>query len=115
MEVTPRFKEEPKPKRRGLAPMSAKRRGEIELRKQVRGQVMERDGFKCRGEGLLPGACSGQLEVHEIVPRSAWAAGYLVPENCLSLCSKTHHPWVTDHPAEAAAVGFHAFSWERPA
>jgi 5-methylcytosine-specific restriction endonuclease McrA len=110
--------------------MSPKRRNQLAERKQVREQVLERDGgcvFWDRAwcsAGWLPGdlvgaptRCTDTLEVHEVIPRSAWAAGWLVPDNCVTLCGgpNGHHAWVTDHPAEAHRLGLHGFSWERKA
>lgn len=42
-----------------------------------------------------------------MIPRSLWAAGYLVVSNCLALC-QVHHDWVTDHDREARDLGFSA-------
>ena len=115
-------------KRTPLSPMSPKRRSEMAERKRVREEVLDRDGHTCqfwsRAWDLdtwmigdlagVPTKCVGALEVHEIIPRSAWRLGYLEPTNCVTLCSGVHHPWVTDHPAEAHRLGLHGFSYERP-
>ena len=60
-----------------------------------------------------PGPCGGPDDVHEIIPRSAWAKGYLVDENCILVCRR-HHDWIGDNPAAAHELGLHGFSWERP-
>lgn len=76
--------------------------------------VKVRDGYQCRAAPLVPHvACGGGLDVHEIIPRSAWARGWLVVANCLTIC-RFHHRWVDVHPTDAHAVGLHGFSWERP-
>ena len=112
-------------KRTPLRNMSPKRRSQLAERKQVREHVLERDGGCVFWEraydstGWLPGdlvgaptRCTETLDVHEVIPRSAWAAGWLSIGNCVTLC-RTHHEWVTEHPAEAHRLGLHGFSWER--
>ena len=43
----------------------------------------------CRAAGWsIP--CGGPLDVHEVIPRSKWAAGYLDAENCVLIC-RAHH------------------------
>lgn len=114
-------------KRSPMSPMSAKRRAALPERAAVKQAAHERDAWLCQfwsfydradsTERLpmpaLPLACGGQLECHEIIPRSAWADGWLVLENCVTLCSR-HHLWVTDHPGAAHVIGLHRFSWDRP-
>lgn len=111
-DVTPIPKAPKKKKRPGLAFMSERRRGEMAERREVCAAVRLRDGFDCRAKGLLPGPCGGLLDVHEIIPRSAWPAGWLVVANCVAVC-RQHHQWIDNHPAEAAAAGFHGFSFDR--
>lgn len=60
-----------------------------------------------------PRACGGRLDVHEIIPRSAWPDGELVESNCLLVCRR-HHDWIDDNPEPAHLLGLHGFSWERP-
>lgn len=114
-------------KRTPLRPISRRRRNQQHARQQVVAQVHDRDRY-CRfwdyvwdSTARLPGDlatapkdCCGPLDVHEIIPRSAWALGYLEPTNCVLLC-RGHHAWVGDNPAEAHRMGLHGFSWERPA
>lgn len=112
-------------KRTTIVPISKKRKAALPERKAVREAVLERDGYECQFwahareqlSGItdpdIPLACGGQLEVHEVIPRSAWAAGWLVPANCKTLCSR-HHQWVTEHPTLAHEIGLHGFSHERP-
>lgn len=112
-------------KRTPLSPMSKKRRRDLEARRQVIRLVHERDeqcvfwpyvwGSPAWVEGDLQGApvtCMEPLDVHEIIPRSAWSGGWLDPANCVLIC-RAHHQWVTEHPAEAHRIGLHGFSWER--
>jgi hypothetical protein len=107
--------------------MSNKRRRQLIERAQVRQEVLERDGgcvwllhawegpFRDPKVSLVgaPTRCAGPLDVHEVIPRSAWAGGYLVPSNCVTLC-RTHHTWVTDNPSAAHSIGLHGYSYERP-
>jgi hypothetical protein len=44
------------------------------------------------------------LDVHELVRRSQWRAGWLVPSNAIVLC-RAHHMWCHDHPLEARNLG----------
>jgi hypothetical protein len=104
--------------------MSKKRRSQLSARAEVVRLVHERD-HTCQFwftawepnqciEGDLVGApvvCIGPLDVHEVIPRSAWAGGWLEPDNCRLVC-RVHHDWIGDHPAEAHRLGLHGFSWE---
>lgn len=109
-----------KPLGRGkpVSAVSSKRRSEQAQRAAVREAVILRDRG-CRGVGVIPGHVCGRvdgrprLEVHEIIPRSAWPAGYLVESNCISLCP-VGHDWVGLHPSDAHELGLHGYSWERP-
>lgn len=89
---------------------SARRKAERPARAKVREEVLERDGG-CRGRGVLPGPCRHPqglpLDVHEVVKRGRWRAGYLVVDNCLALC-RAHHDWVETHDVEAKELGFSA-------
>lgn len=103
--------------------MSKRRRSEQVARREVVAQVHYRDRV-CQAPGklmMLPvghvgldiiQVCSGPLDVHEIIPRSAWPKGYLDPGNCILVCRR-HHNWIGDHPRSAALVGLHKFSWDR--
>jgi len=57
--------------------------------------------------------CAGPLDVHEVIPRSAWPAGELEVDNCILVCRR-HHAWIDANPAAAASIGLHAYSWDRP-
>lgn len=61
----------------------------------------------------MPWECHGGLEVHELIPRDAWRDGYLIDDNCVTLCAD-HHRWVTNNPDDAHKIGLHGYSWERP-
>lgn len=101
---------------------SKKRDAQKPRRAAVVAQVLDRDGGCQWSKACLHGGalhltglpCAGPLDVHEIIPRSAWAKGYLEPSNCIALC-RAHHGWVGDHPTDAHAMGLHGYSWERPA
>lgn len=112
-----RATEQSKAPRKPLKPVSGRRASVLGERAEVRRTVLARDGG-CVGRGRAPGRCwhpadADTLDVHELVNRSAWRAGWLVPENCVSLCRR-HHDWVTTHPDEAREVGLH-FSREEAA
>lgn len=97
----------------GLRPMSKKREAEILARRAVVQKVKWRDRG-CRAKDVVTEVrCSGPMDVHEIIPRSVWRAGYLDPDNCLYIC-RAHHDWVGDHPDEAHGYGLHGYSWETP-
>lgn len=97
-----------------LSHRSKKREVEAAERRIVIVEVLARDRNTCQAGPLVPEvACHGMLDVHEIIPRSAWAKGYLEPTNCLTVC-RAHHDWIGDNPSAAHDVGLHAFSWERP-
>lgn len=92
---------------------SAKRERETQQRRDLVQRVLDRDKRQCRAARAVPEiSCRGPLDVHEIVPRSAWSAGYLVESNCIIVC-RAHHDWIGEHPAEAHGYGLHGFSWER--
>lgn len=93
----------PKP-RKPLPVESERRKRERPKRAAVRAEVLARDrGCVAHRHGLT-GRCAGPLDVHEIIRRSRWSAGYLEPDNCVVLC-RSHHDWVTLHDTEAMAVG----------
>lgn len=99
---------------RRLSPVSKKRELEAAERTIVRLRVLARDGRCCVAGALVPSiACRGPLDVHEVIPRSAWREGYLVDDNCVTIC-RAHHDWVGDHPEAAHGFGLHGYSWERP-
>lgn len=84
--------------------MSEKRKAEIPIRKDVRGEVIRRDKV-CQARDLVwEVACGGPLDVDEIVPRGR-GGDYLDPANCQLLC-RNHHRWKHEHPLRATALGF---------
>lgn len=98
----------------GLRQKSKKREDEEAQRAAVVKAVRKRDAWTCQAKDAVPEVhCSGPLDVHEIIPRSAWRAGYLVVDNCILVC-REHHDWIGDHPDEAHGYGLHGYSWERP-
>jgi hypothetical protein len=97
-----------------LRPRSKKREAEAAERRRVVAEVGARDRWTCQAKNVVPEVpCIGPLDVHEIIPRSAWRAGYLVVDNCLIVC-RSHHDWIGDNPDEAHARGLHGYSWEVP-
>lgn len=97
-------------------PMSDRRRAAIPTRQAVVVAALERDRFTCQARALVPEIrCAGRLDPHEIIPRSAWSAGYLDLDNVVTLC-RAHHDWTEKHRGQggpAHRVGLHGFSWER--
>jgi len=107
-------------RRTRLKPLSPKRHAEQGARKLVEIMTRQRASDRCEFHHYyklfiadVPITCAGPLDVHEIIPRSAWAQGYLDPTNCVALCRR-HHAWVTDNPSAAHELGLHGYSWERP-
>lgn len=92
---------------------SARRLAERGERRRVVEEVRRRDR-SCRATCVMEVACGGPLDVHEIIPRSAWALGYLDADNCALVCRR-HHDWIDLHPDEAHEIGLHRESWERTA
>jgi hypothetical protein len=90
--------------RKRIPAESAKHRAERGKRTAVREEVLKRDR-RCRAFGILPGPCSGQMDVHEVISRARWTGGYLVPENCQAVC-RGHHDYITTHPEEAEELGY---------
>lgn len=99
--------------RRAIPVMSKKRKAERLRRAEIVLAARQRDGG-CVGRRLVPDVeCRGPLDPHEIIPRSAWRAGYLVLSNVVTCC-RGHHDWIHAHEIEAHALGLHGYSWERP-
>lgn len=97
---------------RGLRDESEKHAHERAERDRVVREVRNRDrGCRAR-EVVSSPRCSGPLDVHEIIPRSAWRRGYLDVDNCIVVC-RGHHDWIGDNPGAAHDVGLHGYSWER--
>lgn len=117
----------------GMKQESDKHKAEREERERIKRVVRRRDR-SCRARLLYPEhidspdldpeaaaaarqawptRCGGPLDIHEIIPRSAWRAGYLVPDNCVLIC-RNHHDWVDHWPDAAHVLGLHGYSWERP-
>lgn len=83
-----------------MRPVSRRRARQARTRAEVVRIVRERDRT-CRARWIVPEvACRGEGDVHELVQRSLWPAGYLEPANCILLC-RAHHDWIDDHIDEA--------------
>jgi 5-methylcytosine-specific restriction endonuclease McrA len=96
-----------------LRPMSKRRRRELRQRAQVRVEVLERDGGCVARDRLPQVSCSGgDLDVHELVRRSQWRAGWLYASNAVAIC-RNHHRLVTERPELGHSVGLVVWSWER--
>lgn len=103
-----------KRRRKPIAPYSARRESERERRAALVELVFRRDAHACVAKSKVPEVrCSQRLDPHEIIPRSAWAHGYLVIDNVITVCG-AHHHWIDNHPKLAHAAGLHGYSWERP-
>ena len=99
----------------GIRQESAKHKAERAEREAVKRRVRARDRTCQARERGAPGRCGGPLDVHEVIPRSAWRKGYLVDDNCMLVC-RDHHDWIDNHPEQdgpAHTLGLHGFSWER--
>ncbi len=101
---------------RGTKPIPTfgrRRKSERQERRDVVAAVLARDGG-CQATAMHPGQpCRGPLDAHEVIPRSAWARGYLVESNVLIVC-RLAHELIGTEVERAHALGFHGFSWERP-
>lgn len=100
---------------RGRAPRreSAKHKAEAQQRRAVVSAAFARDGRRCVAKDIAPGWCDGPLDPHEVIPRSAWRAGYLVLDNVVIVC-RAHHDWIGENPDAAHAAGLHGYSWQVP-
>lgn len=100
-------------RRHRLPARSDRRIAEAPDRANIAAAARARDGNRCMAEVLVPSvACSGPLDAHERIPRSAWKGGYLVLANVITIC-RSHHDWVGDYPIAAHDLGLHGYSWER--
>lgn len=100
---------------RVIRPVSKRRAAQRPERIELVERVLTRDRHACTARTLVWDVrCAGPLDVHEIIPKSAWRDGYLVDSNCVTVC-RAHHRWIDNRPDEAHALGLHGFSWERPA
>lgn len=101
-------------RRKPIRARSDARIAEAPIRQDIVRRALQRDGYRCVAESLVPEvACGGQLDVHEVIPRSAWPGAHLVLDAVLTLC-RSHHRWTGDNPTAAHALGLHGYSWERP-
>ena len=108
---------EPRGRWQNLSPMSRRFRAKQTERTLVIAIVRKRDQV-CQFSNRMT-ALAGldievlPLDVHEIIPRSAWPDGELVESNCILVCRRHHH-CIDDHPDLAHQMGLHGYSWERP-
>ena len=93
----------PVPSRRPMRQVSAKRRSTWARRRQVREEVLARDGGCVARTTVLSVACIGPVDVHEVLTR-ARGGDPLDPDNCVSLC-RAHHDWTHREPLKATALG----------
>lgn len=103
-EVTPRFKEPPRPKckRRRLTPKPLPPE-ERDRRAEVRSAVFARDGFRCLlGRVVEAGPCFGPLTFHHRRKAAQMSNGYTVA-NGATLCSSHNDRLESD--ADLAALG----------
>ena len=106
-------------RRQSLRKVSPKTLALRSTRQEVVRAVHLRDGtcqfwHHCpRGLEGVPWICAGPLDVHEIIPRSAWAMGQYRIDNTVLIC-RIHHMWIDNHPLLAHEVGLHGFSYDRP-
>jgi 5-methylcytosine-specific restriction endonuclease McrA len=81
--------------------MSNKRRKEAAARAVIRGEVFQRDGFRCELDGFLgAGRCFGPLTPHHVIKASQGGA-YSV-ENLRTLCA--HHNEQLEADADLARL-----------
>ncbi len=101
------------PKRTGRPRARSKRRESEAAERRAVVELVHRRDRTCRAAAVVPEVeCRGPLDVHEVIPRSAWAAGYLVPSNAKLVC-RSHHSWIGDYPAEAKVRGLRGSAWDR--
>lgn len=86
-------------------PVSQKRQDRAQERRDVIDLVHRRDRT-CQAVGLFAHDCSGASDVHEVIPRSAWAEGIYEPANCIYLCRRSHD-LVTNRTTSAVELGLH--------
>lgn len=108
-------------KRSPLRRISKRRARLLPARRELVGRIHARDvvcqlpRYLLRAHRLHEGfehQCRRPLDVHEIIPRSAWRDGWLDDTNCVLVC-RAAHDWIGDHPDEAHEIGLHGYSHER--
>lgn len=104
------------PLKRGTKPIPSRSErvfAQLPERARVVNAAWDRDRGQCQAEHLVPDVrCCAVLDPHEIIPRSAWAAGVLEVDNVMIVC-RNHHRWIDAHPHAAHSLGLHGYSWER--
>ena len=94
-----------------LRAFSKRRASQRAERSRVVAAVHERDAETCQAH-RVDHRCAGPLDVHEVIPRSVWALGYLDVDNCVLVC-RVAHQWIDGHPDDARLLGLHGKSWDR--
>lgn len=92
------FFPQPKPRPR-LLEREDERSADERLARQIRMQVRQLDGWRCRVCGrtvYMDAAPARRAETHHIVPRSLAPERVNDPENLLTVCGK-HHAQLTAH------------------
>lgn len=105
MKRSPLVRKTPLARTGRLKQRSRKTAADADERVHVVAQVWMRDGGRCRCAGWAV-ECGGPMDVHERIPRSKWAAGYLDVDNCLLVC-RAHHDQIHHvDPRGARAAGY---------
>lgn len=100
----------PLQRRKGVNPVSKRRKDEKPERDACCAVVLERDRI-C----VYPGCHFPSEQVHELQRGQMRAATYLDPKKCRGLCATqgaNHHQWITEHPDAAHELGLVYWSWE---
>lgn len=97
---------ERKAQRKRINPVSDRRAGQQQERRDVVAEVLERDGHRCRARDLggVWGDCSGPLTGHEVVKRSAMRDAHVNADVIVTLCWR-HNGFIEDHPTDAKDAG----------
>lgn len=69
--------------------------------------VRRRDGDECEAVGLVEHECFGPIDVHEVLPRSAWPDGIYYEPNCVCVCRWINDTWVKENVVEGERLGLH--------
>lgn len=111
-EAKQRAKRKPLPRGKRPKPESVKHRAQRPTRAKVVAFVRARD-VTCQAVGKLEHECGGPLDCHEVIPRSAWAKGYLEPDNVILVCRRAHEI-IDREPDLARSVGLYGLASDRP-
>lgn len=82
---------------------TSRKRKALGVPKQIKEQVLNRDGG-CRVMRSVPEVkCFGPIDPHHVLRRSQ--GGPDTVENLIAVC-RSHHDWIHQHPAKSYALGF---------